>query len=561
VCLVGTAFLSPSSSEACGGTFPEQGEETVVNLDAINVLFRLDASSVEAHVQMAYEPNESATGFAVVLPVPALPQFSVGSAPLFERVVAKTAPYFDRDDEFDDCGGGTFSTGSMSSQGGDTALSSGGETGGTGGGGPDVLLEETVGAFDVAVLSGGTVDELVNWLTTEGYTTNPAASSILQEYLDEGFMFAAMKLSNSADAHEIHPMVLRYQNPEACVPIRMTSISAQEDLNLRAFFFNDDSQGSRRVVPMNYRHATINPLKIDWFDVAESYTDAVRMAVDAEGANGRAFVTEFAGSINLNTSEIFDHRWDPAAFAGMTDPVASMSSALVTQGLAYCEPYGGGCSWGHPLIRGLLLQYLPVPAGVYEGDFYECVSCYADQVDLSAWDAGAFAADFEARIVEPGAAARDLVEQNRYVTRLFTRISPEEMNEDPIFEVNPDLSDVPNIHSATNTEHCDGSSTIELPDGRKVRVPSAGNWPDIAPQQMPWEQEIQRGTLSGALVTEVDRNAEIDALLKEWNDSVGPAGDGPKGCACGVDTRGAPSGLLALTALLGLLRRRRTEHG
>jgi MYXO-CTERM domain-containing protein len=549
-----TTFLLPSATEACGGTFPEEEQETTVNLDAINVLFRLTNNSVETHIQMAYDASTDASGFALVLPVPALPQFTVGSAPLFDRVLEDTAPRFDIDNEYEDCG--TLGGGSMPSAGGDTAASGAEDTAGNTAGGPEVLLEETVGAFDVAVLSGGTVDELLNWLTTEGYATNPSATPILQQYLDEEFMFAAMKLSNSADAHEIHPLVLRYENPEACVPIRMTSISALEDLNLRAFFFNDDAQGSQRVVPTNYRHVTINPLKIDWFDLADSYKEAVRLAVDAPGADGNAFVTEFAGQPELGTYGIFDIRWDAAVFASMTDPVAAMSSTLETQGLAYCEPYGGGCTWGHPLIRGLLLQYLPVPDGIGEGDFYNCVSCYADEVDLGSWDPAAFAADFENRIVEPGAAARDLVEQNRYVTRLFTRISPEEMNEDPIFAVNPDLPGVTNNHSATRTQHCDGTSTVVLPDGRRVRVPSPGAWPDIAPDKMPWEQEIQRGTLTGALLTDVDRNAEIDALLKQWNDSVGPANPAPKGCSCRTKSE-EPGAMLMLAALFAGRRRRR----
>ena len=48
-------------------------------------------------------------------------------------------------------------------------------------------------------------------------------------------------------------------------------------MDIRAFFLGD-----ARVVPVNYRHVLLNPLKIDWFNNASNYKEVISMAVDAQ---------------------------------------------------------------------------------------------------------------------------------------------------------------------------------------------------------------------------------------------------------------------------------------
>ena len=44
----------------------------------------------------------------------------------------------------------------------------------------------------------------------------------------EGYLFAAFKLTNDAEVDEIHPVVLSFDNEEACIPLRLTRIAAAE---------------------------------------------------------------------------------------------------------------------------------------------------------------------------------------------------------------------------------------------------------------------------------------------------------------------------------------------
>src|SRR5690606_14273689 len=91
------------------------------------------------------------------------------------------------------------------------------------------------------------------------YAQDPASEPILQEYLDEGFLFAAVKLAAEASVDEIHPLAFRFPGDEPCVPIRLTRIAAKEDMGIRAYFLGQD-----RWAPITYEHLVLNPLAYNW---------------------------------------------------------------------------------------------------------------------------------------------------------------------------------------------------------------------------------------------------------------------------------------------------------
>jgi MYXO-CTERM domain-containing protein len=140
------------------------------------------------------------------------------------------------------------------------------------------------------------------------------------------------------------------------------------------------------------------------------------------------------------------------------------------------------------------------------------------------------------------------------------------MNSDPIFKVNATLPDVPNIRFAAQTNHCDGSASVVLPDGREIYFPDSTSlsWPDFG-DEMPWEEDIDQENMAdnAPLVNLVDNTAKIDELLAGYNTRNKAIADGlgSGGCVCSVDDQGR-SGVafgLAALALLGLVRRRRAQ--
>jgi MYXO-CTERM domain-containing protein len=566
-------MLTPAEADACGGTFCDGGPATMpVDQTGENILFKIGADYVEAHIQISIDPNTDADKFAWVVPVTAIPEFSVGSQLFFNNMLNASVPTYGLAQQTDFCGdGGDDGLGN----GGTGAASDGGEgdpgDGDNGGdGGPSIVFQGSVGAYEIAVLDGGTIEGVMTWLGDNGYQQDPTAEPILAYYLEEEFLFVALKLGVQAGVGDVHPIVIKYSGTEPCVPIRLTAIAAADDMDIRTFFLGD-----ARVVPVNYRHVLINSLRLDWFNLAANYKEVISMAVDAQEADGNAFVTEYAGtSANISMAGVIDDSWNAAAFAALIDSPIGAYELLQQQNLMYCDlGWDNVCTTYHPLLQGILDQYIPVPAGIEPVEFYDCLSCYAAMIDLTAWNAVEFAAAIDERIIKPGNHARDLVMENPYLTRMYTTISPSEMNADPIFRSNATLPEVPNVRIANQTTHCDGSVSVDLPDGRQVFFPVGEPlvWPAFQ-DEMPWDEDIDQDGMAqdAPLINLVDNTEKINDLLDEYNDgrlAGGPdgganLGDGnASGCACSADAdEPARGGLLALGLLgvFGLLRRRRS---
>ncbi|GMV13373.1 MAG: DUF2330 domain-containing protein [Polyangiaceae bacterium] len=513
VCLAAAAALGPRAADACGGTFCDTGPQAMpVDQSGENILFVLDGQTVEAHVQIQYQG--SAERFAWVVPMPDVPDVTVGSQPLFTQMLGATVPTYAMQTQNDSCGGG--SGGALSFDGG--VSGSGGAAGG--GGGPQVVFEKTVGAFEVVVLKGGTATEVVDWLQNNNYQNIPSAPQILGDYVVKNYVFVAIKLTAGAGLDEIHPLVFKYTGNEPCVPLKLTRVAATEDMAVRAFFLGDD-----RVVPENYKHLKLNPVRLNWLSLGQNYKELVSRAADSAVANGKAFVTEYAGSSSVVSSAgVWSSAWNAAPFQGITPE--KVADELSKQGLLTCT-VGFQCSYGHPLIAGILADYLPVPPGMQDYDFYGCLSCNAAAIDQAKWNAAEFAAALQTRIIDPAVHAKSLLDKWPYLTRLYTTISPAEMTEDPIFRAAPGEPAVPAYALAVQRVTCGGKRGMILPDDRQVALDGTA-WP-VWDSTMPWAEDIEEYPPSGGKLTLVDNTAKIDALLADWNQKHGwppPGGSG-----------------------------------
>lgn len=568
------------TASACGGTFCDIGPlVSPVDQAAETVLFIQDGAFVEAHIQIAIDPNTEAQKFAWLVPMLAVPEFSVGSQPLFDALLAGTSPVY-------------TSEGRACNYDGGVAFIS--EPDGGGAGKEPNVHTETVGAFEVTTLEGGTVDTVMAWLGDNGYAQDPAAEPILADYIDAGHVLVAFKLIPNADIAEVHPVVLRYEGDEPCVPIKLTAIAAQPDMGVRAFFL-----GETRFAPTNYRHVVMNELRFDWNGNNSAYAGSITMAVD-EAPAGHAFVTEYAGASDVILPDgIYAETWNAAPFA-TAEPI-DVVDLLNAQGLAQCVR--GSCIVPHPLIVAMLRKYLPAPEDVSENNFYSCLSCYEDTEDFADWDGPAFAVELDQRVIDPGRHGRDLLAAWPYLTRMFTTISAHEMTVDPTFHANAELPEVPLPSAATRQCVCEDDaefdSIVTLPDRRAVYNDGA-DWPQFT-ADMPYAERIEQIPPVGAPLVEQDNRAAIDALLAAHNGqfecmpngsgsgsgsdtgagtSDVTASDGPgtadgsggtseggggdqdlldaKGCGCTADDD-APTWLLLAGVWLGYARRRRVE--
>lgn len=558
VALASMVAAAPHLASACGGTFCDGGggpQVMPVDQSGETILFVMDEGFVEAHVQIEYKGDPALFAWIVPLPAPAGTdlEVSVGSQELFDRMLTATVPTFTLDQAFEgDCGSDRPGLGcGFKSE--DAAF------GGDGGEGinqdgdpnaPSVLAQDVAGAYEYAVLAGGTVDGIGQWLDDNGYARDDDAPEILQAYLDESFVFVAFKLRPGTALDQIHPVVLRYPGSEPCIPLRLTRIAALEDMKVRAFFLGDS-----RVVPSNYRHVELNPLRIDWLGLGSNYDDLVSEALDQEGADGRAFVTEYAGtSIVVPSAGLRGFSWDSEAFLEATG--VTLSSTLQAQGLYGCasgfDDQGfptDECGPLHPLVLGLLRTYLPPPPEVSAEEYYLCSECFLAGND-STWDRAGFAAAFEEQIVAPAEHALDVLSDNLYLTRLYTMISPGEMTTDPLFHERTDLPDVTNQWGATQVFHCEENGRIDLDSGVRIYLDANGQPPEF--EGMSAAVRIDEIPVSGAPMALLDTADADAARLSDWNETQNPSG-----CECRASGRTQAAGWLGMLLLLGLRARSR----
>ena len=556
--------LSPQEAEACGGTFCDGGAPMAVNQTGETILFRLHDGRVEAHVQIAY--NGDPSRFAWLVPVTAIPEVKPGSSQLFINLLNSTVPTYFANFVFAECGGFDdigFGCGAAldTADIGSAEFDSGGEGGEEGGGpaDPEVVARGQAGAFEYAVLMGQSTAEIVNWLEANGYAQDPDAPPILDEYVQEGFYFLALKLVPGAGVDEIHPVAFDYEGSEPCVPIRLTRIAAEEDMGIRTFFL-----GEERYAPKNFFHVVLNQIAVSWRPTpGADYSDVVTLAVDEAG--GKAFVTEYAGPSNVvDRTGLVGPTWSAQGFANISpdNVVAELEAQLVAQGFLFCG--GGTCGYTHPLMSGIIDDFIVPPDGVTFGQLWACTSCYADQVDLSAWDSAVFAQRVDERIIAPGVHANEILTTHSYLTRMYTTMSPHEMTEDPMFWENPDLPDVAGAQTASQLANCEGPAWYEFPSGRRLALADNFSWPLVP--GMPVLEKVERIPAVGAPMVETDYNAAIDEALDAWNANYSFSDTGEvdrserergEGWCSASDVPHGALYLLGIWGVAGLGRRRR----
>jgi MYXO-CTERM domain-containing protein len=162
---------------------------------------------------------------------------------------------------------------------------------------------------------------------------------------------------------------------------------------------------------------------------------------------------------------------------------------------------------------------------------------------MSAWDGAAFAQAFQERVLDPMDHAREVLDTWPHMTRLYTRISPEEMLIDPMFAEVAGLPDVPNRLGAQREFDCCGES-MALPGGRRIRT--SGAWPQWG-ADMPWAERVEQWNPVGPPLVEMNASEAIDAIVQAHNQTFGCAdgettGSTSDGVSAGDGTGTGPGG-------------------
>lgn len=421
---------------ACGGFFCstspiDQSREVVVY-----------GHEADGSLTMAVQVNYTGMDedFAWILPVPVPPDdISIAPDSLFSQLEAATAPVLNLQREttgrcqhascsYPSYGCSGFGCGASDSVGPPEPGYS------DAGGGVIVHSERVVGPYDTVVLGAATAAEVIRWLGDNAYDIPAESEPLLEPYAAQGFVFIALRLNANRNSNVVRPIVLHMATTEACLPIRLTAIATTPDLPIALFFLGD---AQARSTNYSYVDPSSDP---ELWMYRRTWDDAVAEQVRALG--GHAFSTDYAGStprLTLETQRVTD-------LGGAGSP-GELLSGLLDRGYV-----------GTALLLELFERFIVPPSGTDSRTYYNCLASGGDASDCGgeprSFDPAGLVRAIDEEIVAPNREAQALVDRHAMTTRLSTRMRAEDMTIDPVFELDPDLPDVPRERSATLTTRC-----------------------------------------------------------------------------------------------------------
>lgn len=559
-------LTAPQEAAACGCFAPPDPSVPIIQAGE-RILFAHHNGEVTAHIQIQYQGKPGEFGW--LLPLPAVPHdrtgkdgIDLGIDELFTQLISTTQPKYRLNRVFEQCGSGLSRGGAFS-----TSEAAGGGLGNDSAPAPQaptpLVIKDSIGPYDYAVLRADSKDLMFNWLKDNKYFVPTGTESAVNPYIRPGAYFLALKLKAGLAAGDLQPVVLRYKSDLPMIPIILTSVAATPNMGVQVWML-----GAGRAIPRNYYHTVVNDAQVDWLSAGRNYNDVIIKAVgEAEGKH--AFVTEYAGSAQIMRN-ILDR---PGRFAALpalsstTDPVAFVESALsmfqqngqLTTLLARALPLPAALASANVSLTTYYQQfrfYITSDRARFPEKYTDITAALADFPN----QAKGLAEDLKAKIADPTLEAGNLFNLHSTLTRLYSTLSPEDMNSDPVFSYNPSLPPYPNEHTATLTYHCGGffsqqrytSATLELPSGLRrefsIDQVNSGQYSAV---DAPYSEQIQILRETGEPEVVVDNTDAIRRAL-----GIGGCSQaGPHSTSPAVAT--SLGLLLGASALLALRRSRR----
>ena len=481
ILFIGLLFKS-TSVLACGGLFCQN---VPVDQAGEQILFHQEGEYVTAMVRILYQGDSE--NFSWVVPVPSTPELSTGADAMFDELEQLTSPLFVLDEigqgcPFDGADAGTTDLG--------IAISPAAESDSSG-----VTIEESlsVGPFAIDIVSSTNPDDLAIWLEDNDYDLSDRGRDLIAPYVEEGMKFVAVKLRSGQSTGSIQPLIMKYKSTMPMVPIRLTAVAAQDDMGVVVWLVSD-----ARAVPNNYLHVTPNYTRLNWYtgtrNAYASYQGLITSAMDEAG--GQGFATDFAGEI---TDAITGFMTSPESL----DMELQLLDELQNDNDFLAELFNGPRTDG---VRDVFQIALPLPQGqdsqIYRSSPALLSQYTSDELAQARVSTRQAFIDIE---VNPLKASAALLPNGRYLTRLYTTLSADEMTLDPGFDFNADMPPQSRERRATlelqcNNDQTEWSLTLGEGTGREgEKVITAGqNTPIAMPAPVSEQRSVFRTSLTSA---------------------------------------------------------------
>ena len=386
-----TAALVPlmdSPAHACGCLSPPSVTEGdfAVNQAAEQIVFEVEPGWVTAHVLIKYSGDPAS--FAWIIPVPEVPDLGISPTSAFGLLDQATAPVVQVTTnnvcpiseyacrfENSDSGGGGFGCGGASAKfasGGFYGADSGVSSDAAGSPPPvTVISTQTVGDYQTVTFQASQASAATQWLRDNGFVVNNTTSIYMESYIQQNMVFVAAKLVPGASVTAIKPLRLHYRAAYPTVPLILTAIAAQPHLTVTSFVY-----ANQAFKPMGHPMVTIDPTRLAQ-DLTGRFNYPMLLARTIDEAGGDGFAIEYSGT-----------------------------STVSTIGQSYC------CANSYDVCGIANDGQCQCPGSTFDSADCEAVSDLSDGVTL----------------------VEQLAAKYTTLTRITTRISPEEMTFDPAFD-------------------------------------------------------------------------------------------------------------------------------
>jgi len=495
--LIGCLFQN-APAIACGGLFCQN---VPVDQAGEQILFHQDGEYITAMVRILYEGDSE--NFSWVVPVPTTPELSTGADVMFDELEQLTSPRFTLERNGNVCESDLVFI-NASTSGATDAGSTDAESDG-------VVIEQSlsVGPFDIEIVSSTNPDEMAQWLEDNDYDLSSRGRELITPYVEVGMKFVAVKLRSGESSGSIQPLIMKYKSDMPMVPIKLTAVAAQDDMGVLVWLVSD-----ARAVPNNYLHVVPNYTKLNWYTGSQnayaSYQSLITTAMDEAG--GQGFATDFAGPITGNITDFMSSSESRELELQMFDELQSDAEFL-------SRLYNSSRSDG---FRSAFQRILPLPQGqdqsAYSDPFAMLANYSPELLSQARINARQALVDIE---IDPLKNSNALVQDGRYLTRLYTTLSADEMTVDPSFEFNANMPGQARERKATldqlciDNERSEWSLTLGEGTGREgERVILSGNAPPtIVPVAVTAQRSVFSTSItSGAAMPQIQTKNEFELL-------------------------------------------------
>ena len=233
--LFGLLLLLPTSGYAPCVMFTPPDQE--LNGTGQRAFIAYNPQTQQVNLVPSINISGEATEFAVVIPTPSIPKLDTVDRRIFRELNDLTMPVTRWRGGGGSSGCNVFTT---EDSDGIAVFDSASEEEGV-----TVISEQEVGAFDTVILTANNPMALTDWLDEHGYHHSIDDNAILQGYIDQKWVFTAMRLRVEFEGggrrsarffdQPIDPILLTYTAERLIYPLRLTSISAREGADVTVY--------------------------------------------------------------------------------------------------------------------------------------------------------------------------------------------------------------------------------------------------------------------------------------------------------------------------------------